>query len=212
MLDSTSSSARRAALAALSLTLLATSARPAGAQAPVASRNTWEFIGSSGALVPTGAQRDVLKDAQLSTAQLSYVMRSRFAVTTTVGWARSRDLATAGNPKLDVFSYDAGAEARAPRWLERGTMSFTPFVGVGAGGRSYNHRSLDADATHGLAGYGAVGGELGMGRVHLRLEIRDYVTRAAASPLPAGSGDAAARNDVVAMLGLRFTRTRSRGE
>ena len=88
-------------------------------------------------------------------------------------------------------------------------MSLTPFVGVGAGGRSYNHRRLDADATHGLAGYAAVGGELGMGHVHVRLEVRDYLTRATS---PARSGDSAARNDVVVMLGLRFTRTRSRGE
>ena len=85
-------------------------------------------------------------------------------------------------------------------------MSFTPFVGIGAGARSYNYRKLDVDATHNLAGYASTGGELGIGRVHLRLEVRDYV--AGFKPLN-GLGAAATRNDVVALIGLRFV---SRGE
>lgn len=198
----------RAALAALALMLPAV-ARPADAQAPAQPRNAWEFIASSGALVPTGAQRDAVKDAPLSTAQLSYVIRSRFAVTTMFGWARSRDLLAAGDPKVDIFTYDVGAEARGARWQARDGLALTPFAGVGAGARSYNHRRLDVDATHDVAGYGAVGGELGMGRVHLRLEVRDYVT--GFKPL-VGGGEASARNDVVAIVGLRFIRQRARGE
>jgi hypothetical protein len=92
-----------------------TTANTADAQTAAPRRNGWEFLFSSGALMPTGAQRNVLKDAQLSTAQVSYVIRSRFPITTMFGWARSRDLASVGDPKLDVFMYDVGAEARAPR-------------------------------------------------------------------------------------------------
>jgi hypothetical protein len=158
---------------------------------------------SSGALVPTGAQRNALKDAPLSTAQVSYVIRSRLAITTMVGWARSRDLASISDPKVDVFTYDVGAELRAPRQVAGDAMTLTPFVGVGAGARSYNHRNLDVDATHNLAGYGAVGGELGRGRLHLRLEVRDYLT--AFEPL-VGSGTSNTRNDVVALVGMRLTR------
>jgi hypothetical protein len=153
--------------------------------------------------VPTGAQRTTLKDAPLSTAQLSYVVRSRFAVTTMVGWARSRDIASVNDPKLDVFTFDVGAEARAPRAIAGDAMTLTPFVGAGVGSRSYNYRSLEVDATHNVAGYGAVGGEVGKGRLHLRLEVRDYLTRF--KPL-AGSGVSATRNDVVALVGLRLTR------
>ena len=193
----------RAALAALALGALGVSARTAVAQSAPVPDHRWELLFSTGALVPTGVQRSVVKDAPLSTAQLSYVMRSRFAVTTMVGWARSRDLATAGDPKLDVFTYDIGAEARAPRLFAIETMSLTPFVGVGAGSRSYNYRRLDVDATHNIAGYGAVGGELGKGRVRLRLEVRDYLTRF--KPL-AGAGASATRNDVVALVGLRLTK------
>jgi hypothetical protein len=173
------------------------------AQAPAAGRNSWELLLSSGALVPTGAQRDAIKAAQLSTAQLSYVVRSRVAVTAMFGWARSRDLTTIDHPKLDVFTFDVGAEARAPQLAVGQSASFTPFAGLGAGSRSYNHRSLDVDATHDIAGYAAAGGELAKGRVHVRAEVRDYVS--GFKPL-IGAGTSATRNDVVALIGLRLTR------
>jgi hypothetical protein len=196
--------AARAALVAAAWAALLGGAHAAGAQSVApAPRNSWELLFSSGALVPTGTQRNIVKDAALSTAQLSYVIRSRFAITTSLGWARSRDLGSVGDPRLDVFTYDVGVEARAPRSIAGDAMTFTPFAGVGAGSRSYNYRSLDVDATHNLAGYGAVGGELGRGRLHLRLEVRDYL--AGFKPL-AGAGPAGTRNDVVALVGLRLTR------
>jgi hypothetical protein len=52
-----------------------------------------------------------------------------------------------------------------------------------------------------------VGGELGVGRVGVRLEVRDYVT--GFKPL-AGIGTSATRNDVMMMLGFRFNRHTSR--
>jgi hypothetical protein len=194
----------RAAASAVAVGIMFGSASSALAQdAAPAARNGWELLFSSGALVPTGVQRSVVKDAPLSTAQVSYVMRSRFAITTMAGWARSRDLATADDPKLDVFTFDVGAEARAPRLIAGETMSFTPFIGAGAGSRSYNYRGIDVDATHNVAGYGAVGGELGKGRVHVRLEVRDYLSRF--KPL-SGAGTPGTRNDVVALVGLRLTK------
>ncbi|CAN5410351.1 hypothetical protein BH09GEM1_BH09GEM1_45110 [soil metagenome] len=179
-------------------------ASPAQAQTAQPASHAWEMLFSSGALVPTGAERSAIKDAALSTAQLSYVMHSQFAITTMVGWARSRDLASANDPKLDVFTYDIGAELRAPRSGSDDGMSLIPFAGVGVGSRSYNYRALDIDATHNVAGYGAVGGDLGKGRLHLRLEVRDYVT--GFKPLT-GTGPSATRNDVVALAGLRLTRS-----
>jgi hypothetical protein len=202
----TSVSTSSVSISAVALALLVAAPRATCAQAPrpaPVAQSGWELLVSSGALVPTGVQRGTVKGAALSTAQLSYVVRSRLAVTTTVGWARSRDLRTAGDPRLSVFTYDLGVEARAPRWRERGGVTFTPFAGAGAGGRSYDHRGLDVDATHALAGYAAAGGEFGTGRVRLRVEARDYV--AAFRPL-VGGGASAARNDVMLLAGLRITR------
>jgi hypothetical protein len=203
--------ARTALTAAGSLALLLSSAQSSAAQtsstetsAPPAG--AWELRFTGGAFVPTGAQRNALKDGQMSAAQLSWLVRPSLAVTGTFGWARSRDLGIVDDPKLDVFTYDVGAEARASEWFAGRRVTFSPFIGAGAGARSYNYRKLDLDATHNLAGYGAVGGELGMGRVGLRLEVRDYV--AGFKPL-AGAGRADTRNDVVMMVGVRFNRHRA---
>jgi hypothetical protein len=161
----------------------------------------WSFLVPSGALVPTGVQRQTIKRANLSAIQLAYVARPTFAITSMVGWARSRDIATAGDPKLDVFTYDVGAEVRAPQWLAGEAMTLSPFAGVGAGGHSYNYRKLDIDATHNVAGYMSAGADLGIRRVGVRLEARDYV--AGFKPLT-GAGAARTGNDVVVLVGLRL--------
>jgi len=161
----------------------------------------WELRVPSGTLIPTGAQRDFIKRGNLTATQLTYVARSGLAITSTVGWARSRDVATTDNPKLDVFTYDVGAELRAPHSITGEAVTFVPFTGAGAGGRSYNYRKLDVDATHNAAAYGSVGGELGFARIRVRLEARDYVT--GFKPL-SGSGAARTGNDVVVMVGVRL--------
>jgi len=183
--------------------LLLSSADISSAQTSAPQARTWELRFTSGALVPTGLQRNFLKDAQLSAAQLSWVVRPSLAITGTFGWARSRDLRSVDAPKLDVFTSDVGIEARAPKWFADHAVTFSPFVGLGAGARSYNYRKLDVDATHNMAGYGSVGGELGLSRVGLRLEVRDYAS--GFKPLD-GAGRSDMRNDVVMMVGLRFNR------
>jgi hypothetical protein len=187
------------AIAALTIT-----ATHASAQAEAASGHEprWAFIVNSGTVVPTGAQRSAIKRGSLTAAQLSYLVRRGVAATASFGWARTRDVASVDDPKVDMFTYDVGVELRASRWLDRGTLSFSPFAGTGAGGRSYNYRSLDVDATHNLAAYASAGGELGIGsRVRLRLEARDYL--AGFKPL-GGGGSARTRNDLNVMAGLRL--------
>jgi hypothetical protein len=197
----------RAAFTAVGVVaVLLASARALAAQTSAPEARRWELRFTSGALVPTGSQRNFLKDAQMSAAQVSWLVRPSVAVTGTLGWARSRDVASVDGPKLDVFTSDLGVEARPVQWFTDRAVSFSPFVGLGAGARSYNYRKLDVDATNNLAGYGTVGGEVGMGRVGLRLEVRDYAT--GFKPL-VGAGKSAMRNDVVIMAGLRFNRHRA---
>ena len=192
---------RAALTAVVAVGMLAALARASSAQAPATQPATWELRFTSGGLVPTGAERNTLKDAQYSAAQLSWLVASSVAITSTLGWGRSRDIATTDDPQLDVFTYDLGAEVRGAEWFTGKTMTFSPFVGAGAGARSYNYRNLDVDATHNVAGYAAAGGEIGAGRVGVRLELRDYL--AGFKPLT-GSGMSSTRNDVVIMVGLRF--------
>ena len=190
--------------AAMGSTLIASrnlSAQEAGARTVPQTKSRWEFLALSGTLVPTGSERDVLKRADVSAAQLSFLVRPAVALTSTIGWARSRDVSIGDNPKLDVFTYDVGAEVRAPGRNLGESFSIAPFAGTGVGGRSYNYRKLDVDATHNLAAYGSVGGALGIRRVQVRIEARDYV--AGFKPLN-GSGAARTGNDVVVMAGLRL--------
>lgn len=182
---------------------LVSSPRLTNAQTTGLEPRTWELRGLSGALVPTGDQRDALKRAELYAAQVAWLPRPSLAITGTFGWAPSRDLASANTPKLDVFAYDLGAEFRPATWFTGRAVRFSPILGVGAGARSYNYRNLDERATHNLAGYGSVGGELLVRRVGFRVELRDYVS--GFKPLVSG-GSADTRNDLVVMTALRLTR------
>ena len=153
-----------------------------------------------GADIPTGKQRDLLKDAVLVGGQASYRFTPQLAVTGTLGWSPSEDRVTPGNQKLDLWQYDVGGELRAPSWIQSGAFDFTPFVGLGAGARTYNYRDLNVDSKTNFAGYGVLGGELGFGRLGLRLEGRDYVSQFQ----PFNGGDSKTRNDVTIATGLSF--------
>jgi len=190
--------------AALGCTIVAASnlsAQTAESAAAPVKQPRWELVVPSGSMIPTGAQRDAVKRGNMNAVQITYVGTPSLGIVSTFGWARSKDVATAGNPKLDVFTYDVGGELRAPRWIGSETVSFSPFAGLGAGGRSYNYRKLDVDATHNLAGYASAGGELGMHRLRLRVEARDYL--AGFKPL-VGTGASRTGNDIVLMVGLRL--------
>jgi len=105
---------------------------------------------------------------------------------------------TAGDQNIDLWQYDLGAELRAPSWLTSGAWDFTPFIGLGGGGRTYNYRDLDVDAKTNVAGYGTLGGEIGFGLIGLRIEGRDYVSQFK----PFDGGDSKTRNDVTVAAGL----------
>ena len=153
-----------------------------------------------GAYVPTGDQRDFLKDAVLAGAQASLNFASNLAVTGSFGWAPSKDKITSGDPTIDAYQYDLGLEARLP---DAGLSGVTPFICAGVGGRTYSYRDLNVDSKTNVDGYGAVGVDVGAHRVGVRIEARDYVSRF--QPLT-GSGSSKTRNDigVFAGLGVRF--------
>ncbi|MEP6762864.1 MAG: hypothetical protein ABJB66_01075 [Gemmatimonadaceae bacterium] len=192
----------RAAIMALS-TIGMLMTRNVAAQDSAPSTRTWELRATSGAFITTGSQRNSLKNAQVTAAQLSWVLRPSLAITGTFAWAASRDLGSIATEKLDVFTSDLGVEARSPNWFAGHSVSFSPFAGVGAGARSYNYRKLNVDAANNVAGYATVGGELGFKRVGVRIEARDYAT--GFKPLN-GAGKSDTRNDVVLMVALRFNR------
>jgi hypothetical protein len=173
------------------------------AQEVASAAQGWSLRLPTGAFIGTGAQRDKVHDANLSALQLSHPLTSAIALTGTFAWARSSDIASVDRPKLDVFQTDLGIETCDHTWFSTAPVSFGSFAGVGGGMRSYNYRKLDVDASNNLAGYVAAGGELGIRRVAVRIEARDYV--AGFKPL-AGVGKSDSRNDVVIMAAVRFNR------
>lgn len=154
----------------------------------------------TGTINPTGPQGDDIKRASLTAVQLSYGLRPDLVLASTLGWARTRPLGLGTDARLDMFTYDVGAEFRIPRRVGDGRVNFKPFTGIGVGARSYNYRHIDAATTHNLAAYASAGGEVALSKVRVRLEVRDYMTWMN----PAGALDSVRRNDVAFMAGLRL--------
>jgi hypothetical protein len=189
---------RSAAVAAFALAAVGTINVGAQDITPV-RRGAFELRPYVGAYIPTGEQRDLLKDAVLVGAQASYSIRPQLALTGTFGWSPSKDRITIGDQTLDLFQYDLGVEGRWANAYVAPSWRFEPFAGLGVGGRTYRYRDLEVDSKTNVAGYGALGGEFGFGRVGLRIEARDYVSRF--EPL-IDDGDAKTRNDVTLAAGL----------
>jgi hypothetical protein len=98
-------------------------------------------------------------------AQASYRFIPQFAVTGTLAWSPTQAHGAPGDPTVDLYQYDVGAEGRARVWQRGTNWSFTPFAGLGVGGRTYRDRDGGIDAQSVFTGYGALGGELGFGRL-----------------------------------------------
>jgi hypothetical protein len=163
----------------------------------------WELRITSGSLIPVGEQRQQLERGPLSTVQVSWLPRPSLAVTGTLGWATSRDLTAVGPRGVNAFAADIGVETRPQRLVVGERVSFSPLAGIGAGTRSYDYRARHTDATHNVAAYAALGGELGYKRLGLRMEARQYVGGFA--PMD-GAGPTQARSDVMLLTSLRFNR------
>jgi hypothetical protein len=199
-----SASARRswvAAVVAAALLLGATGARAQVTESAASSR--FDVRPYVGAFIPTGDQRDVLKDAVLVGAQLSYSFLNNFAVVGNFGWVPSKDKLSTGEPTIDLFQYDAGLEARFAH-AAAGSWTIDPFVGAGIGGRTYGYRDdIGFDDQTVFDGYGALGVQVNRPRVGVRVEARDYI-----SDFKGLAGDASTgtRNDIgiAAALAIRF--------
>lgn len=136
---------------------------------------TFEIRPFAGVFVPTGSQRDLLNDAAFAGAQLGLEIHPNVTLVGSFAWAPSEDVTRSAANDVDIYQYDVGAELSATRRLG-GMWSLRPFVGLGAGGRTYSYRDLELDTQTNFVGYGALGAELQAGRIALRLEGRDYVS------------------------------------
>lgn len=183
-------------------------AGPLAAQGGVGGRiEVRPFVG---AYVPTGDQRDELKDAFALGTTLAYRATPALSVVGSFGWspaeAKTAAAAAAEDAAADVdlFQYDAGLELGRDFALGASAWTWRPFVGVGAGARTYSYRDLDVDAETDFAGYGAAGVQFDAGRFGLRLEARDYLS--SFDGLDGQLSDSSTRNDLflTGALSVRF--------
>ena len=196
--ESAGSRRARARRLATGLVFAFTSVTAAKAQS---ARPAFEIRPLVGAYIATGDQRDVLKDAVLVGGQLSWYVIPALGITGTFGWSPSKDRITPGDQTLDIYQYDVGAELRAASLWSDEMWSFTPFVGAGVGGRTYNYRDLNVDSKTDFDGYGSLGGDIALGAIGFRLEARDYVSQF--KPLT-GAGATKTRNDVGLAAGFSY--------
>lgn len=179
--------------------LIAFGASSARAVEPVRKLDVAPFVG---AYVPTGSQRDTLKDAVLVGVTASYDVLPNLAVLGTFGWAPTSAKGLAQDDDVDLFQYDLGVQYQVPFALRAG-WTVAPFAGVGAGARTYNFRHGDADAETDFAGYVSAGAAAQYRMLEARLTARDYLS---AYDGLQGERDTSARNDLglFASVGFRF--------
>jgi len=151
-----------------------------------------------GVFVPTGDQRDVLKDAVLVGGQAGVEVAQWLHVIGNFGYSGNKAKAQLNRKDVHIYAYDAGVEAFHITKLQN-YFQMRPFLGIGAGARTYDPKAGSAQTN--VAGYGALGTELQSGNVAIRLEGRDYLTRFKGLTGDLGTKT---RNDMMFMLGAAF--------
>ena len=145
----------------------------AGAQQPLLKH--YEVRSFVGGFVPTGSHGNTLKNGTTMGLQGAYNFNRYLSAVGTFAYSTSKEKETFANDDVDVFQYDIGAEAGLDKQLT-GALTLRPFLGIGMGGRAYDYNDRQTDAQYNVAGYGAGGAELRMGRYGWRIEVRDYVS------------------------------------
>ena len=153
-----------------------------------------------GVYVPTGGMHQVMKGAPLFGTQVAYELRPSLHLLGAFTWIPSTDKLHVSNTAVTILQSDVGVEVARVRRTSGG-WEIKPFLGAGAGARTYRYGSPRlADATC-AAGYGALGVEFQWGATALRLEARDYLY---CFESPVAGGKTRTRSDVGLSAGVAF--------
>ena len=159
----------------------------------------------AGALLTTGDEHDLLKNAVIVGGQATYSFLPSVALVGSFGWSPSKDKTSPVEAKVDLYQYDLGLQVRASNLTGNSDISTRPYAAIGGGARSYDLRNVPGASTQtNPLGYGAVGLDVGQtsGAIGVRLEVRDNVTWF--KGLRGELQDRKARNDVQLAAGLTF--------
>jgi len=146
------------------------------ADAQLAFESRFEVRPVVGAYLPTGKHRDMLDDAITVGVQGAYAITGYLSIVGTFSVTPSSDTRLTLDDDLDVFSYDLGAELQKSFTISGSGTTVSPFIGVGAGGRTYDYRDLAMHAESDVAAYAALGAHLRLHSVGVRIEAREYAS------------------------------------
>lgn len=167
------------------------------AQAQVFTPELRPFVG---AYLPTGAQRDLFKDASLFGIQGALEVKPTFHLLGTFSWVPVHDKFSGFDENVNVFAYDVGTEFGMIHSLGSG-WELKPFLGLGVGARTYAYKASGLSNNTCAAGYGALGSEFQFDKVALRFEARDNVF---CYRSPIAGVATATRNDVGLAFGFAY--------
>ncbi|HEX6052682.1 MAG TPA: hypothetical protein VFZ21_25630 [Gemmatimonadaceae bacterium] len=157
-----------------------------------------ELRPSVGVYVPTGPHDDLLERGPVFGGQVAVELRPALHAVFGFGWVATEERQATPTRRIEMAQFDLGVE-----WLrhdrDRRELRMTPFLGGGIGLRAYRSRDADAPSQANVAGYGALGIEIGTGAVGVRLEGRDYLTAFRGLD---GADGTSLRNDVMVVVGV----------
>ena len=163
------------AVAALLLALSALPLRPTASQAQGDRTGTLAMHVLLGGFVPAGASRRSLSNAYAIGAQIGMALTPRVATVASVFAAQTKFRAL-DVVEVTLVQYDVGVEF-APGAPHASTHRIIPFLGIGAGGRTYDFRDAGTASKTYPDGYVAAGSEIRLPRLAFRLEARGYASR-----------------------------------
>lgn len=154
----------------------------------------------AGAIIPTGDQRTLFRDAPMLGLQTAVEVTPSLHVVGTFGWVAAQNKYPVAKDNVNVFLYNVGVELGFVQPLA-GRWELRPFAGLGFGARTYDYQATTLATKTCSAGYGALGTEFQLGRTALRLEARDnlYCFK---SPIAGVASET--RNDVGLAFGIAY--------
>ena len=172
-----------------------------GSGAAAQESNAWRFELRPfvGAYLPRGNMGSDFKAATTLGGQAAIELSSYAHVLGTVGWTNGHAKFAASNDVTHIWQYDLGAELNTLYRMDNDWL-WRPFVGAGAGGRTYDYNAPAFSTRTCTAGYAALGTELQGGSVAYRLEGRGYLS-CFTSPITAQKET---RNDFGLTFGIAY--------
>lgn len=164
----------------------------AAAQAPWRGPEIRPWVGE---LIPVGAQSDDFQETPIFGLQAGVPLAPSLQLVGSFGWAPGTDKLSALDDGVNVLDYNLGLEFNPLAGAIR------PFLGVGAGARTFLYGPATLMSQTCEAGYGAVGVELQVARTAFRVEGRGNAFCFRSPTTGTGSAN---RNDIGLSFGFAY--------